>query len=91
MLDGRWEDIGGPVDPRRFRTTVVSAIDAIVGAHPGQTVLVVCHGAVINAYLGDVIGTPRLLWFEPRYTSLHRVLISRRGLRSVETVNEVVT
>jgi probable phosphoglycerate mutase len=43
---------------------------------------------VINAYLGDVIGTPRLLWFEPGYTSVSRVFVSRSGIRSVETVNE---
>jgi probable phosphoglycerate mutase len=89
MLDGEWTELGGAIDPERFRRSVVAAIDGLAARHPGETVLIVCHGAVINAYLGDVIGAPRVLWFEPRYTSLHRVLISRGGVRSVETLNEM--
>ena len=88
MTEGRWDEFGSVVDPEAFRATVVGALDGLVGAHPGETVAVVCHGAVINAYLGDVIGVPRLLWFEPRYTSVSRVLVSRGGIRSVESVNE---
>ncbi|MGH9047300.1 MAG: histidine phosphatase family protein [Acidimicrobiales bacterium] len=88
MIEGRWEDFGGEIQPKAFRRSVVDTLNGLAATHPAQTVAVVCHGAVINAYLGDVIGTPRLLWFEPRYTSMHRVLVSRRGVRSVETVNE---
>ena len=90
MLEGRWDAFGGAIDPERFRRTVVEAMDEIADRRAGQTVLVVCHGAVINAYLGDVIGVSKLLWFEPRYTSMHRVLVSRDGVRSVETLNEMV-
>ncbi len=88
MVEGRWEEFGGVPEPETFRRRVLETIGAIAEGHPGESVAVVCHGAVINAYLGDVIGTPRLLWFEPRYTSIHRVLISRAGVRSVETLNE---
>jgi len=90
MLEGRWGELGDSMDPVAFRRSVVVSLDGIAAANPGQSVAVVCHGAVINAYLGDVIGTPRLLWFEPRYTSLHRVLVSRDGIRSVQSINEVV-
>ncbi len=89
MVEGRWEEFGSAVSPERFRQSVVSTLDTVAAAHPGQTVAVVCHGAVINAYLGAVIGSPRLLWFEPRYTSLHRVLVSSSGVRAVESVNEL--
>ena len=89
MLDGRWEALGNELDPHRFRRGVVDALDHLAAGRPGQTVVVVCHGAVINAYLGDVIGASRLLWFEPRYTSMHRVLVSRSGVRSLETLNEM--
>jgi probable phosphoglycerate mutase len=88
MTEGRWDEFGSVVEPEAFRRTVVTALDGLAGSHPGQQVAVVCHGAVINAYLGDVIGTPRLLWFEPRYTSVSRVFVSRGGIRSVESVNE---
>lgn len=88
MTEGRWEELGSMVEPEAFRADVIAALDGVAAAHPGQRVAVVCHGAVINVYLGDVIGTPRLLWFEPRYASVSRVLISRDGVRSVESVNE---
>lgn len=88
MVEGRWEEFGSTLDPAEFQRATVERIDQLAAEHPAQTVAVVCHGAVINAYLGAVIGTPRLLWFEPRYASIHRVLVSRGGVRSVETVNE---
>jgi 2,3-bisphosphoglycerate-dependent phosphoglycerate mutase len=88
MTEGRWDEFGSQVDPDAFRRTVVAAIDGVASSHPGENVAVVCHGAVINAYLGDVIGTPRLLWFEPGYTSISRVFVSRTGIRSVVSVND---
>jgi len=88
MIEGRWDEFGSLAEPQGFRRSVVAALDGLAGSHPGAQVAVVCHGAVINAYLGDVIGTPRLLWFEPHYTSISRVLVSRTGIRSIESVNE---
>ena len=89
MIEGRWDEFGSLAEPEGFRRSVVAALDGLAGSHPGAQVAVVCHGAVINAYLGDVIGTPRLLWFEPHYTSINRVLVSRTGIRSIESVNEL--
>lgn len=88
MIEGRWGELGSLAEPEGFRRSVVAALDGLAGSHPGAQVAVVCHGAVINAYLGDVIGTPRFLWFEPHYTSISRVLVSRTGIRSIESVNE---
>jgi 2,3-bisphosphoglycerate-dependent phosphoglycerate mutase len=88
MIDGRWADFDAKVDPAAFRQSILTTLGALTDTHPGQNVAVVCHGAVINAYLGDVIGTPRHFWFEPLYTSIHRVLVSRGGVRSVQTINE---
>ena len=77
------------VDVDAFRTGVVTAMDHIVTGNPGGSVAVVCHGGVINTYLAHVLGIDRTLWFEPKYTSIHRVLASRRGDRSLESLNEV--
>ena len=59
---------------QRFRTTVVDTIDAIVAAHPGERVAVVCHGGVINAYLSAMLSMPGTMFFEPAYTSVNRAL-----------------
>jgi len=72
-----------------FRTRVVSAIEALVAVHQGERIVVSCHGGVINAYLAHVLGLPiNRGFFYPTYTSIHRVMASAAGLRSVLTVNE---
>lgn len=74
----------------QFSARVIAALERIVDRHPGQTVAAVCHGGVINAYLGHVLGVaftpPGFIY--PNYTSLHRIAASRSGVRSVVTVNE---
>lgn len=87
MVEGRWEEFGGE-EPSAFRARIVPRIDAIAAAHPGERVAIVCHGGVINVYLAAVLGIDRLLWFDPAYTSVSRVMVSRDGIRSLVTLNE---
>jgi len=86
MRDGRWDELG--LDADAFRARVAAALDAIAADHPGERVAVVCHAGVINAYTAEVLGLERLLWFEPRYTSITRVLVDRSGRRSLHSLNE---
>ncbi|MGH9031104.1 MAG: histidine phosphatase family protein [Acidimicrobiia bacterium] len=87
MLAGRWEEFGGE-PPERFRARIVPALGSIVERFPGGRVAVVCHGGVINVYLGALLGLDRHLWFEPAYTSICRVAAARSGERSVVSLNE---
>ena len=87
MTEGRLEDYD--IDPKVFQAGIVAALDRVIGANPGATVGVVCHGGVINAYLAHILGIDRLLFFEPGYTSISRVAASRRGDRSVVSLNEL--
>jgi probable phosphoglycerate mutase len=84
--DPRWNEV--PERPEDFVAGVVSAIEGVVRAHPGQRVAVVCHGGVINAYTGHVVGVDTPLWFLPAYTSISRVLASGAGPRSIGSINE---
>jgi probable phosphoglycerate mutase len=86
-IEGRWADVGG-VDPAEFQAQVVPAVDSIVDRFPGRRVVVVSHGGVVNVYLAHVLGLDRKLFFHPEYTSISRVHASRRGDRSVASVNE---
>ena len=91
--DPRWQEIVdggyfGDTSPEAFQATVVEAVERIIGAHPGGTAAVVCHGGVINAYLAHVLGLDDLLFFEPAYTSISRLEASRRGHRMIISVNE---
>lgn len=76
-------------DVTTFRAAVVEAIEGIVADHPGDTVAVVSHAAVINAYLGTQLGiVDRLIWSTIEYASVTRVLARRDGTRTVHTLNE---
>jgi 2,3-bisphosphoglycerate-dependent phosphoglycerate mutase len=86
MAQGRWTDLGIDVDA--FRQRVTGSIDAIAARHAGDKVAVVCHGGVINTYTGKVLGIDQLLYFEPEYTGISRVLVSRKGVRSIRSLNE---
>jgi 2,3-bisphosphoglycerate-dependent phosphoglycerate mutase len=86
MAEGRLEAFD--VDPDQFQQGVVRAMERLVEANPGRKVAVVSHGGVINAYLAHILGTTRLMFFEPRYTSINRVVAARSGQRSVLALNE---
>jgi probable phosphoglycerate mutase len=88
MIRGEWEE--GHDHPDLFRKRVIEACERIIAKHPGERVVAVCHGGVINQYLAHVLGIETQLgFFYPQYTSIHRVTASRNGLRSLTTLNEV--
>jgi broad specificity phosphatase PhoE len=88
LVEGRWDELGSAVDPSAFADLVFSTVEGVVERFPSQRVGVVCHGGVINLYLGRVLGVERHLWFEPGYTSISRLAASRDGHRTIVTLNE---
>ena len=91
--DERWlalarGELYGNADPIAFRERVVQAVEAIVREHPGHVVVAVCHAGVINAYVGHILDIAMPLWFAPHYASISRIAASRRGARSVVSLNE---
>jgi broad specificity phosphatase PhoE len=87
MVEGRWEDYGGE-NPEVFRGRVIPVLDRVIAAYPGETVVAVCHGGVINVFLAALLGLNHHLWFEPAYTSVSRVRAARTGPRSLTSLNE---
>lgn len=86
MASGRFDALG--IDMDAFVTRVRTAMDVIAANHRGGRVAVVCHGGVINVYLAGILDLPRLLFFEPAYTSVSRVAIAGDGRRGVVSINE---
>jgi probable phosphoglycerate mutase len=87
MVEGRWEDFGA--DPAHvFKARVAQTVEEIVARYPGQRVVAVCHGGVVNCALASILAIDRYLWFEPVYTSISRVVASRSGVRSIVSLNE---
>ena len=86
LAEDRLEDV--VEDAATFRPRVAEAIDRLIGAHPGQRVIAVCHGGVINVAVAELLDLRRSLWFEPAYASIHRVAASRAGIRTLISLNE---
>ncbi|MEY2422922.1 MAG: hypothetical protein QOI95_2989 [Acidimicrobiaceae bacterium] len=87
LVEGRW-GADGEVDPDTFKAVVVEAVERVITAHPGQTVAIICHGGVINAYFAHLLKLEFPMFFEPAYTSISRVLASSAGQRQVKSINE---
>jgi 2,3-bisphosphoglycerate-dependent phosphoglycerate mutase len=59
-----------------FRRRVVDAVEGAVGAHPDGDVWIVCHGGVINAYIGHLLGVEdQEMFFLPPNTSINTVKV----------------
>jgi probable phosphoglycerate mutase len=59
-----------------FRSRVVGAIEEILVAHPEGDVWIVCHGGVINAYIGAILGVEEQeMFFLPANASINTVKI----------------
>jgi 2,3-bisphosphoglycerate-dependent phosphoglycerate mutase len=70
-----------------FRHRIITAVEGILSGHEGATVAIVCHGGVINAYFGHVLGLTEDMFFRPGHASTSRVLAGH-GRRVVRTLNE---
>jgi broad specificity phosphatase PhoE len=59
-----------------FRRRVIDAVEGALTANPVGDVWVVCHGGVINAYIGYVLGVEdQEMFFLPPNTSLNTVKV----------------
>lgn len=87
MINGEWDTDEETSD--EFRARAVLTIEELIEAHPAQRIAVVCHGGVINGYIGHVLGlTGSRGFFYPNYTSINRIAAARGGTRTVITINE---
>ena len=84
-----WSHAPGAEDPSTFRERIGGAVERILARHADGNVLVVCHGGVINAYLGPILGIDHEMFFLPENTSVNSVDIDGER-RSVRFLNDVV-
>ena len=75
----RWDGIPGGEGDDALRRRVVAAVERLTERHRGQTIAVVAHGGVINAYLADVLGLPVSLWLTVENTSITVVRVDELG------------
>lgn len=82
-----WDVYPGSERNTEFRHRTVNAVEGILMAHPGCRVVVACHGGVINAYVGEILGLDTGMFFRPAHASVHRIL-AHGDVRSLRSLNE---
>lgn len=84
----RWDVYPHTEPSLDFRRRVNGAIEGIIDGHAGETVVIACHGGVINAYLTEILGLEQDMFFRPAHASVHRVL-AKEDRRVILNLNEV--
>jgi broad specificity phosphatase PhoE len=78
--DPIWHLAPGGEPGASFQRRVVGTIEEILAKHPEGDVWVVCHGGVINAYIGHVIALrDQEMFMLPDHTSLNTVAVRGDG------------
>ena len=88
MDEKRWDVYPYSESSFEFRKRTVNAIEAILATHPGERVVVACHGGVINAYIGHIIGVDYDMFFRPSHTAVN-VVLAGHGVRALKSLNDV--
>jgi probable phosphoglycerate mutase len=89
----RWDAYPDSETGFEVRARFVPAIDAILSAHPGEVVVVACHGGVIGTYASAVLGIEDTdMIVRAAHASMHRFVFSgpRRVLGSLNDVHHLV-
>ena len=84
----RWDVSPFSESSAEFRYRVVTVVEGILALHKGQQLAIVCHGGVINAYIGHLLGLSQDMFFRPAHASVSRVLTGD-GRRVIHTLNEL--
>lgn len=71
-----------------FRKRSVNAIETAIARNVGERIAIVCHGGVINAYVGHVVRSDYDMFFRPAHTSVS-VVASGEGRRVLRSLNDV--
>jgi probable phosphoglycerate mutase len=87
VVERRWDVYQDSESSAECRDRIVTAVEEILVAHPGQRVVVACHSGVINAYLGHVLGVAQDMFFRPGHASISRILAGD-GRRVLHSLNE---
>jgi broad specificity phosphatase PhoE len=85
-----WSRAPGGERIRPFRERVRGAIDRIVERQPDGDIVVVCHGGVINAYLGPFLRIENEMFFIPENTSVSSVEFDDAGGARLRFLNDIL-
>lgn len=88
LRERKWDVYPYSESSFEFRKRTVNAVEAIIAENEGKRVGIACHGGIINAYIGHVIGVDSDMFFRPAHASIN-VVFSGHGVRALQTLNDV--
>ena len=88
LREKKWDVYPYSESSHEFRKRTVNAVEMILAENEGKRVVIACHGGVINAYIGHIIGVEYDMFFRPAHASMH-VVFSGHGVRALQSLNDV--
>lgn len=73
--NAEWGEVPGAETNKQLTDRTVGAVRRIAAAHPNQMVAAFCHGGVIAAVLGYVMGVGAMTFNGARHTSISHLVI----------------
>ncbi len=73
--EGGWGSIPGAEPSAALRERITATVNGIVARHPGETIALVSHAGIINAYFAAILGLRRDYFFPTANTSISVVRI----------------
>ena len=87
IRDRSWDVYPFSESSADFRRRTVNAIEGIAASHPGERIVIACHGGVICAYLGWILAISQDMWFRPAHTSV-QVVRAREQTRAIDSTGD---
>jgi broad specificity phosphatase PhoE len=84
-----WRHAPGGEGLDAFRDRVHREVESILARHADGDVVVICHGGVINAYVGPLLGLEQEMFFLPENTSVNSVIVDGTT-RRVRFLNDIL-
>ena len=84
----RWDVSPFSESSAEFRHRVVTVVEGILALHEGGHLVIVCHGGVINRYIGHLLDLRQDMFFRPAHASVSRILTGDNR-RVIHTLNEL--
>lgn len=88
LRERKWDVYPYSESSFEFRKRTVNAVEAIIAENEGRRVVVACHGGVINAYIGHIIGSLYDMFFRPAHASIS-IVYAGQGIRALQSLNDV--
>jgi probable phosphoglycerate mutase len=88
MLEERSWDVYPLSEPSYdFRKRTINAVEMAIAHNSGERIVIVCHGGVINSYIGHIIKSPYDMFFRPGHASVS-IVAAGDGRRIVRLLND---